>query len=95
MQPFFCRGIIPPIGGTLDLSPILAFVLLNFATSTATALPAEVGPDGKMLRATKQHVGPVGWMQSKYEQLWARRVQFQKQRRAAHAAASHSAAARQ
>lgn len=23
------RGIIPPIGGTLDLSPILAFVTLN------------------------------------------------------------------
>lgn len=23
------RGIIPPIGGTLDLSPILAFVVLN------------------------------------------------------------------
>lgn len=23
------RGIIPPLGGTLDLSPILAFVVLN------------------------------------------------------------------
>lgn len=23
------RGIIPPLGGTLDLSPILAFVTLN------------------------------------------------------------------
>lgn len=26
------RGIIPPIGGTLDLSPILAFVTLNVST---------------------------------------------------------------
>ena len=24
-----CRGIIPPLGGTLDLSPILAFVALD------------------------------------------------------------------
>ncbi|KAG0485332.1 hypothetical protein HPP92_009207 [Vanilla planifolia] len=36
------RGIIPPIGGTLDLSPILAFMVLNVFTSTAAALPAEL-----------------------------------------------------
>ncbi|XVF35264.1 hypothetical protein REPUB_Repub18cG0130600 [Reevesia pubescens] len=36
------RGIIPPLGGTLDLSPILAFLVLNAFTSTATALPAEL-----------------------------------------------------
>ncbi|KAK8971201.1 hypothetical protein KSP40_PGU013539 [Platanthera guangdongensis] len=36
------RGIIPPLGGTLDLSPILAFVVLNFFTSSAAALPAEL-----------------------------------------------------
>jgi hypothetical protein len=29
------RGIIPPIGGTLDLSPILAFVVLNVFTGCA------------------------------------------------------------
>jgi len=29
------RGIVPPLGGTLDLSPILAFVTLNFFTSAA------------------------------------------------------------
>ena len=40
------RGIIPPIGGTLDLSPILAFFVLNIFTSSAAALPCEVGPDG-------------------------------------------------
>ncbi|KAK9142188.1 hypothetical protein Syun_011588 [Stephania yunnanensis] len=36
------RGIIPPLGGTLDLSPILAFLVLNVFTSTAAALPAEL-----------------------------------------------------
>ncbi|CAL0319097.1 unnamed protein product [Lupinus luteus] len=36
------RGLIPPIGGTLDLSPILAFLVLNAFTSTAAALPAEL-----------------------------------------------------
>ncbi|XP_010669316.2 ylmG homolog protein 2, chloroplastic [Beta vulgaris subsp. vulgaris] len=38
------RGIIPPLGGTLDLSPILAFLLLNAFTSAAAALPAELPP---------------------------------------------------
>ncbi|XP_030489625.2 ylmG homolog protein 2, chloroplastic [Cannabis sativa] len=36
------RGIIPPLGGTLDLSPILAFLVLNAFTSSAAALPAEL-----------------------------------------------------
>ncbi|XP_039145025.1 ylmG homolog protein 2, chloroplastic [Dioscorea cayenensis subsp. rotundata] len=36
------RGIIPPLGGTLDLSPILAFLVLNAFESTAAALPAEL-----------------------------------------------------
>lgn len=35
------RGIIPPIGG-IDLSPIIAFTALNFATQTAAALPCEM-----------------------------------------------------
>ena len=26
------RGIIPPIGGTLDLSPILAFIVLDVSS---------------------------------------------------------------
>ncbi|XP_021744467.1 ylmG homolog protein 2, chloroplastic-like [Chenopodium quinoa] len=38
------RGLIPPIGGTLDLSPILAFLVLNAFTSAAAALPAELPP---------------------------------------------------
>jgi len=40
------RGIIPPLGGTLDLSPILAFLVLNVFTSTAAALPAELPQTG-------------------------------------------------
>jgi YggT family protein len=35
------RGIIPPLG-TIDLSPILAFTVLNVFTSTAQALPCEL-----------------------------------------------------
>ncbi|CAA0822739.1 YGGT family protein [Striga hermonthica] len=35
------RGLIPPLGG-LDLSPILAFLVLNAFTSAAAALPAEL-----------------------------------------------------
>lgn len=71
------RGIIPPLGGTLDLSPILAFVTLNFFTSSAAALPCELGPDGKPARSQRQ-----GWQQwmppSPYQQNWARRVEAQK-----------------
>ncbi|GIL45442.1 hypothetical protein Vafri_2684 [Volvox africanus] len=36
------RGLIPPLGGTLDFSPILAFVVLNLFTNTAAALPCEI-----------------------------------------------------
>ncbi|CAI5984204.1 unnamed protein product [Closterium sp. NIES-65] len=39
------RGLIPPIGGTLDLSPILAFVVLSAFTNASVALPAEM-PEG-------------------------------------------------
>ncbi|XP_024371918.1 ylmG homolog protein 2, chloroplastic [Physcomitrium patens] len=35
------RGIIPPLG-TIDLSPILAFTVLDVFTSTAQALPCEL-----------------------------------------------------
>eukprot|EP00243_Klebsormidium_subtile_P004168 TRINITY_DN17965_c0_g1_i1.p1 TRINITY_DN17965_c0_g1~~TRINITY_DN17965_c0_g1_i1.p1 ORF type:complete len:309 (+),score=48.68 TRINITY_DN17965_c0_g1_i1:58-927(+) len=38
------RGIIPPIGGTIDLSPVLAFLALNVFTNAAQALPAEIPP---------------------------------------------------
>jgi len=40
------RGLIPPIGGTLDLSPILAFIVLNTFQGTAAALPCEMPAPG-------------------------------------------------
>ncbi|KAG1668998.1 hypothetical protein FOA52_000591 [Chlamydomonas sp. UWO 241] len=74
------RGIIPPIGGTLDLSPILAFVTLNFFTSTAQALPCELAADGKTpVRGSQQaQAHKAGewqaWMQpSRFQAAWARR----------------------
>jgi uncharacterized protein YggT (Ycf19 family) len=36
------RGIIPPIGGTIDLSPVLAFLSINVFTNAAEALPCEL-----------------------------------------------------
>ena len=42
------RGIIPPLGA-LDLSPILAFTALNFFTSTAAALPAQIDGEGNIV----------------------------------------------
>ena len=42
------RGLIPPLGG-LDLSPILAFTVLNVLQGGAAALPAEVAK-GKAVR---------------------------------------------
>ncbi|KAJ9506202.1 hypothetical protein QJQ45_014802 [Haematococcus lacustris] len=96
------RGIIPPIGGTLDLSPILAFVALNFFTSSAAALPCELGPDGKPAAPAKpgsqlhlqqqRHVGPLAWIQpSRFQQAWARRVQADRARREQAAAAGQQA----
>jgi YggT family protein len=34
------RGIIPPLGGTLDFSPILAFVLLSVSAVQLASLAA-------------------------------------------------------
>ncbi|KAL0330511.1 UNVERIFIED_CONTAM: YlmGprotein 2, chloroplastic [Sesamum radiatum] len=48
------RGIIPPLGGTLDLSPILAFLVLNAFTSTAAALPAEL-PSTEVSKDSPSH----------------------------------------
>ncbi|KAJ8750885.1 hypothetical protein K2173_016066 [Erythroxylum novogranatense] len=49
------RGIIPPLGGTLDLSPILAFIVLNAFTSTAAALPAELPVPGAPVERHAPH----------------------------------------
>ena len=64
------RGIIPPIGGTIDLSPILAFTVLNVFTNTAAALPAEVDAEGNLIRSptASERVGSVA------KKAWARRM---------------------
>eukprot|EP00887_Chlorella_sp_A99_P004765 scaffold4.g4765.t1 len=72
------RGIIPPIGGTIDLSPILAFVVLDLFSNAAAALPAEVDEQGRMKRPT---AAPGPW--SRVRQAWARRGAATVARRAA------------
>ncbi|PIA27664.1 hypothetical protein AQUCO_07600078v1 [Aquilegia coerulea] len=49
------RGLIPPLGGTLDLSPILAFLVLDALTSTASALPAELPIEGQSQGHSSSH----------------------------------------
>jgi YggT family protein len=44
------RGIIPPLGGTVDLSPILAFIVLNLFTGSAASLGAELPPSAQPAR---------------------------------------------
>eukprot|EP01024_Parvocaulis_polyphysoides_P003917 TRINITY_DN11017_c0_g2_i4.p1 TRINITY_DN11017_c0_g2~~TRINITY_DN11017_c0_g2_i4.p1 ORF type:complete len:213 (-),score=12.04 TRINITY_DN11017_c0_g2_i4:169-807(-) len=67
------RGIIPPIGGTIDLSPILAFLVLNFFQSSAAALPCEL-PSEKLMKqqgvreSVSQTVDP-----SKAQKAWYKR----------------------
>ena len=43
------RGIIPPIGGTLDLSPILAFIVLDVSSSLPLACKHASCPLGNSL----------------------------------------------
>ncbi|KAG9156918.1 hypothetical protein Leryth_015519 [Lithospermum erythrorhizon] len=64
------RGIIPPLGGTLDLSPILAFLVLNAFTSAATALPAELPSVGEHTDGPLQTPGTRATTQKK----WIKRV---------------------
>ena len=48
------RGVIPPLGG-IDLSPILAFTVLNVFQGTAAALPCEYDEKtGEMKMPTKK-----------------------------------------
>ncbi|KAJ1382281.1 CCB3/YggT [Sesbania bispinosa] len=67
------RGLIPPLGGTLDLSPILAFLVLNAFTSSAAALPAElpVTEQSKQGLAARLQATDVTSSQKK----WIRRLQ--------------------
>ncbi|KAL2896860.1 YlmG-like protein 2 chloroplastic [Bienertia sinuspersici] len=73
------RGIIPPLGGTLDLSPILAFLALNAITSAAAALPAELPPvsvshEGSTLPKQLPGLSDLTTSQRK----WQRRLQSKK-----------------
>ncbi|CAL5229481.1 g12812 [Coccomyxa viridis] len=81
------RGIIPPIGGTLDLSPILAFIVLDLFQNTAAALPAELGPDGsyevKQRRRQFRMLNPT-----RAALAWHKRLMAQKQRAEAGSASS-------
>ncbi|KAM7507424.1 hypothetical protein LguiA_017877 [Lonicera macranthoides] len=62
------RGIIPPLGGTLDLSPILAFLVLNALTSTASALPAELPSTGGVSQesSSSSNLTPLTTSQKKW-----------------------------
>ncbi|XP_022131764.1 ylmG homolog protein 2, chloroplastic [Momordica charantia] len=67
------RGIIPPLGGTLDLSPILAFLVLNAFTSTAAALPAELPVPNTSLANPTPLKGSADLTTS--QNKWMRRLQ--------------------
>ncbi|XP_022880960.1 ylmG homolog protein 2, chloroplastic-like, partial [Olea europaea var. sylvestris] len=69
------RGIIPPLGGTLDLSPILAFLVLNVFTSTASALPAELPSSGLHLDISSHATAS--------QEKWMRRLDWNKSKRSA------------
>lgn len=72
------RGIIPPLGG-IDLSPILAFVVLDLFTNTAAALPAELDEQGQLKQPA---TGLTAWqrrMQATAERRRAQREQQQAQ----------------
>ncbi|KAF3781938.1 YlmG-like protein 2 [Nymphaea thermarum] len=67
------RGLIPPLGGTLDLSPILAFLVLNAFTSTAAALPAELPVDASSREATSfSHGSPLN--STVNQRMWYKRL---------------------
>ncbi|KAL9442092.1 hypothetical protein AB3S75_020575 [Citrus x aurantiifolia] len=69
------RGIIPPLGGTLDLSPILAFLVLNAITSVAAALPCELPVTGLAgQQAASPAPIPVSTNLTTPQKKWIRRL---------------------
>eukprot|EP01025_Chloroclados_australasicus_P018040 TRINITY_DN19311_c0_g1_i2.p3 TRINITY_DN19311_c0_g1~~TRINITY_DN19311_c0_g1_i2.p3 ORF type:complete len:242 (+),score=24.89 TRINITY_DN19311_c0_g1_i2:69-728(+) len=72
------RGIIPPLGGTIDLSPILAFLVLNFFQSSAAALPCELPSDKlKKQMSVKEDMSQT-LDPSKAQQAWYKRFVLNK-----------------
>jgi len=68
------RGIIPPLGGTIDLSPILAFIALDVFTNSAAALPSETAPGGRVSRGLP---APSRWgpaLKARFEATRARKA---------------------
>jgi YggT family protein len=68
------RGIIPPIGGTIDLSPILAFTVLNVFTNTAAALPCEMNEDGTV-KAPEPKRSPGAMLRERFAKQRAARAE--------------------
>ncbi|NP_001150770.1 YGGT family protein [Zea mays] len=68
------RGIIPPLGGTLDLSPILAFLVLNAFTSTAAALPAELPSSAAAQHHQRTAASSSSATPSPNQRKWMRRM---------------------
>jgi YggT family protein len=68
------RGIIPPIGGTIDLSPILAFTVLNVFTNTAAALPCEMSEDG-VVKAPEPKRSPGALLRERFAKQRAARAE--------------------
>ncbi|CAA7401261.1 unnamed protein product [Spirodela intermedia] len=64
------RGIIPPVGG-LDLSPILAFLVLNAFQSTAAALPVEL-PSAGGVSCSAAAAPPMSL--TTMQEKWVRRI---------------------
>merc|ERR1711879_622478 len=75
------RGLIPAIGG-LDLSPILAFVVLDLFTNSAAALPCEIDADGNPVTHMS---GP--WTPAKGLRAWESRIRATRLRKKAEAEA--------
>lgn len=73
------RGLIPPLGGTLDLSPILAFLVLNAFTSTAAALPAELPVAEQSQQGHAAPLQPTDVITSQ-QKKWMRRLQGNRSR---------------
>mmetsp|Transcript_12228 Transcript_12228/g.34386 ORF Transcript_12228/g.34386 Transcript_12228/m.34386 type:complete len:225 (+) Transcript_12228:111-785(+) len=71
------RGLIPPLGGTIDLSPILAFVVLDLFTNSAAALPCEIGPDGQPVTEVQGM-----WTPAKGARAWQARMRATRLRKA-------------
>lgn len=66
------RGIIPPLGGTLDLSPVLAFLVLNVFTNSAAALPAEL-PSSAMVESASGRPFPSASNLTETQKAWLKR----------------------